>query len=58
MIIYVLVIGLSGVCSHTSDEQIGLPLRSRPTLSRIMKGPIVHDNVPDLEDESVCYSND
>ena len=53
-----MVIGLSGVCSHTSDEQIGLPLRSRPTLSRIMKGPIVHDNVPDLEDESVCYSND
>ena len=36
MIIYVLVIGLSGVCNHTSDEKVGRPRSRSPIcLSRV-----------------------
>ena len=36
MIIYVLVIGLSGVCNHTSDEKVGRPRSGSPIcLSRV-----------------------
>ena len=36
MIIYVLVIGLSGVCNHTSDEKVGRPRSGSPiSLSRV-----------------------
>ena len=30
MIIYVLVIGLSGVCNHTSDAKVGRPHSGSP----------------------------
>ena len=36
VIIYVLVIGLSGVCNHTSDEKVGRPRSGSPIcLSRV-----------------------
>ena len=36
MIMYVLVIGLSGVCNHTSDEKVGRPRSGSPIcLSRV-----------------------
>ena len=36
MIIYVLVIGLSGVCNHTSDAKVGRPRSGSPIcLSRV-----------------------
>ena len=36
MIIYVLVIGLSGVCNHTSDEKVERPRSGSPiSLSRV-----------------------